>query len=350
MPETAAEPYAIAPCLDVLLRRENLSPALASEFMTAFVAGRVPPASLGAFLAALRAKGETEDELAAFAAVLRAHARRVQAPEGTLDTCGTGGDSSGTFNVSTAVALVVAGMGIPVAKHGNRSVSSNSGSADVLKVLGVNVEAPLEVAEACLREVHIGFFFAPAFHPGMRHAAPVRRELGIRTVFNLLGPLINPAFTARQLMGVFDPAWCEPLARVLQQLGSASVMVVCGAGPGGAGHLDEISTFGPTRIARLHDGVVRGEDFIPASLGLAAPEPKALAADGPEASARTIRAVLDGKPGPAREIVLLNAAAAALVAYRAGDWRAGFDLAAETVDSGRARDTLARLVERANRS
>ncbi len=343
MSSHAQDPLVIKPYLESLLSGVDLDEAAAAAVMAAVVEGRLPAPSMAAFLTALRAKGETEHELAAFAAVLRAHARRVQAPEGTVDTCGTGGDSSGTFNISTAAALVAAGMGIPVAKHGNRSVSSASGSADVLKALGVNIDAPLLIVEKCLREAGIAFLFAPALHPGMKHAAPVRRELGIRTVFNLLGPLSNPAFAKRQVLGVYEPRLCALFARVLAKLGSTDALVVCGAGAGGTGHLDEISTFGPSLIARLRNGEVLEEEFIPASLGLATPGAAALAVDGPEKSAATIRAVLAGQAGPARDVVVLNAAAAAQVAGLASDWKSGMDLAAASIDSGKALRALERL-------
>lgn len=346
----AETPFAVAPHLESLLARRELTPAAAREVMEAIMAGRVGTASMAAFLTALRAKGETENEIAAFASVLREKAVHVQAPPGTLDTCGTGGDRSDTFNISTAVALVVAGTGIPVAKHGNRSVSSRSGSADVLKVLGVNIEAPVPVLERCLREVGLAFLFAPAHHPGLKHAAPVRREMGIRTVFNLLGPLANPALAKRQLLGVFDPQWCEIFARVLKQLGSESAVVVCGVGPGGHACLDEVSTWGPTTIARLRDGEVRHETLDPASLGFQPPLSGALSVDSPEASARMVRTVLDGAKGPARDIVCLNAAAAAQVAGKAGNWQEGLRCAQKSIDDGRANEVLRKLIEESNRS
>jgi anthranilate phosphoribosyltransferase len=341
-------PFAMAPHLEALLAHQELKREAAQEVMEAIMAGRVPPASMAAFLTALRAKGETENEIAAFATVLREKAVHVQAPPGTLDTCGTGGDRSDTFNISTAVALVVAGMGIPVAKHGNRSVSSRSGSADVLKTLGVNIEAPVPVLERCLREVGLAFLFAPAHHPGLKHAAPVRREMGIRTVFNLLGPLANPALARRQLLGVFDPQWCEVFARVLKQLGSDSALVACGIGPGGHACLDEVSTWGPTVIAWLRDGEIRRETVDPRAFGFQPPPPGALSVDGPEASAQVVRSILDGAKGPARDIVCLNAAAAALVAMKAPTWEEGLNCAARAIDEGRAREVLQKLVAVSN--
>lgn len=343
----APTPYAVAALLETALAKRDLAPADARTFMEALIEGRVPPASLAAVLVALRAKGESEAEIAAFAGVMRERSIRVQAPEGTLDTCGTGGDRSETFNISTCTALVAAGMGIPVAKHGNRSLSSKSGSSEVLKVLGVNIEAPVPVIERCLREAGIGFLFAPAMHPGMKHAGPVRRELGIRTVFNLLGPLANPARARRQLLGVFEPRLCEVFARVLQALGSEAALVVCGAGMQG-GWLDEVSTMGPTTIARLHAGAVHVETFDATALSFARPAAQALVAESPEASAAVIRKVLDGQIGSAREIVLANAAAAALAAGRANTWLEGAALAAEALDTGRARKALEDLARLSN--
>jgi anthranilate phosphoribosyltransferase len=350
MPPSDAGTFAVQPLLERLLADQDLEDAAAREFMEAAMAGRVPPSSLAAFLMALRAKGESESELAAFAAVLREKAVRVQAPPGTLDTCGTGGDRSATFNISTAVALTVAGMGVPVAKHGNRSVSSHSGSADALKVLGVNIEASVPVLERCLRECGLAFLFAPAHHPSLKHAAGVRRELGVRTVFNLLGPLANPALARRQLLGVFEPRWCEAFARVLKRLGSEAAVVASGVGPEGRGHLDEVSTWGPTTLAWLKDGQVRTESFEARSLGFAPPPPGSLNVKTPEESARKVREVLAGKPGPAREIVLANAAAAAQVAGRANSWNDGVTLAAEALDGARAAKVLERLIALSNQA
>ncbi|MFH0938157.1 MAG: anthranilate phosphoribosyltransferase [Planctomycetota bacterium] len=342
--DSAAPAYIVAPQLETLLARQNLSTESAIELAQAIIAGRVAQASLGAVLIALRAKGESVEEIAAFAQVMRASAIKVQAPPGTLDTCGTGGDKSGTFNISTATALVVAGMGIPVAKHGGRAVSSSVGSADALKALGVNIEVKPDCVERCIKEAGIGFMFAPAHHPGMKQVAPVRKELGIRTIFNLLGPLSNPAGAKRQLIGVCDRTWCEKFAVVLKLMGSESALVVCGAGPGGIGCLDEVSTFGPTTIARLKDGVITMEELRPESLGLATPMPDALRARSADDSAAIIRGVLSGTQGAARDIVLLNAAAAALAAGKTTSWQDGLSLAARSVDEGRARIALEKLI------
>lgn len=291
----AAPTYNAAPHLETLLARQDLTPEAATEVAEAIIAGKVGEASIAALLMALRIKGESVAEIAAFAKVMRTNATPVQAPPGTLDTCGTGGDRSGTFNISTAAALVAAGMGIPVAKHGGRSVSSSAGSADVLKALGVNTDATPACIEQCIKEAGIGFMFAPAHHPGMKHVAPVRKELGVRTIFNLLGPLANPAGAKLQLLGVCEPAWCEKLAAVLKLLGSESAMVVCGAGPEGLGYLDEVSTFGPTKIARLDNGQVTLEEIEAKTLGFESPRRQDLLVSNAEESAALITAVLNGK-------------------------------------------------------
>lgn len=337
-------PYPLAPHLETLLAGHDLAPAAASEIMEAVIAGRVGPASIAALAIALRVKGESVDEIAAFAAVMRAHAVRIQAPADALDTCGTGGDRSETFNVSTVTALVAAGMGIPVAKHGGRSVSSSTGSADVLKVLGVHAELPPARIARCITETGFGFMFAPSHHPGMRHVAPVRRELGVRTVFNLLGPLVNPAGAERQLIGVCEARLCVVFAHVLQRLGSRGAMIVCGAGRGGVGALDEVSTFGPTDFARLHAGHVTVGRFDPESVGVPLAAASALQAHNAEESAALIRSVLRGEPGPARDIVQLNAAAAALVAGKADDWAGGLRLAQKSIDEGCAQAVLEKVV------
>jgi len=341
-------PYVVTPLLEKLLARHDLAQTEAREIMTVIMQGRLTGPSLAAFLTALRAKGEHETEIAAFAAVLREHAVRIHSPPGTLDTCGTGGDKSATFNISTCTAFVAAGMGIPVAKHGNRSVSSRSGSSEVLKTLRVNLDASLHVLERCLNEARICFLFAPLHHPGMKHAALVRKELGIHTVFNLLGPLANPAGAQCQLLGVFEPRLCEVFAHVLRDLGSIRAMVVCGSGPGGRGYCDEISIFGPTTLVRLEGAAIHKETFDAESVGIPRADAAALSADSPEASAQIIREVLDGKLGPARDIVLLNAAAAAQVCGLEANWPTGLASAAESIDSGKARRALEALVTLSN--
>jgi anthranilate phosphoribosyltransferase len=349
-PAPIPPPFSITPLLEKLSNGQHLDEAQSRAAMNEIIAGRMPPTSLAALLTALRIKGEDESELAAFAATVRAHAVKVTAPEGALDTCGTGGDSGGLFNVSTATALVVAGMGIPVAKHGNRSVSSKTGSADVLKELGVNVDATPAQCETCLKEAGIAFLFAPNFHPGLKHAAPVRKELGVRTVFNLLGPLCNPALAKRQLLGVFHPKWCAPFARVLKKLGSENALVVCGVGAVKGTYIDEVSPFGLTTIAQLKNGSVRTHEFdAKKALGFKLPKLEALSADGAMRSADIITELLDGDEGPPREIVLLNAAAAAQAAGKVVNWKDGWKLAEEAVDSKRAKKALELLVACSNR-
>ena len=298
---SVSDDFNIKPILETLLDRRDLSAEQARSAMEAVIEGRMPPASLAAFALALRMKGESVDELAALASVMRQKAITIQCPPGALDTCGTGGDGSGTFNISTAVALVSAGMGIPVAKHGGRAASGATGSADVLKALGVNVDASPDIVERCIAQAGIGFLFAPVFHPGMRHAAEVRRELGVRTVFNLLGPLSNPAGARRQLIGVSRPEWCEKFALVLQRLGCESAMVVCGAAPGGNAWLDEVSTFGPTTIARLQNGELKIVSLDAAKFGIQPGKLKELVAADAAASAAMIRAVLSGAPSVIRK-------------------------------------------------
>ncbi|MEI6235365.1 MAG: anthranilate phosphoribosyltransferase [Planctomycetota bacterium] len=340
----SAEQFAIKPVLETLFERRDLSRDQARAVMEALIEGRLPQASLAAFATALRLKGESVEELAAFASVMRERAERIQAPPGALDTCGTGGDGAGTFNISTATALVAAGAGIPVAKHGGRSVSSTTGSADVLKELGVNVDATPAQVERCVRDAGIGFLFAQTFHPGMKHAAPVRRELGVRTVFNLLGPLSNPAGATKQLLGVSRPDLCETFARALQVLGSEAAMVVCGTAPDGQGHLDEISTFGPTTVARLLNGVIKVVSIDAEKLGVPRGNPRDMLASGAAESAAIVRAILAGERGSARDIVVLNAAAAIQISGLARTWVEGLKAAEESIDSGKANAALERLV------
>jgi anthranilate phosphoribosyltransferase len=299
--------------------------------------GEVPPARLAAFLVALRMRGETVTEIAAFARVMRERAMPVRTDRPLLiDTCGTGGDGSGTFNISTLAAVVAAAAGAPVAKHGNRSVSSRCGSADLLQGLGIAVDAPVEAVERSIREIGIGFLFAPALHGAMRHAAQVRRDLGLRTVFNLLGPLTNPAGARCQLVGVFDPDRVETLALVLRELGSERAMVVHGDG------LDEITLHAPTRVAELENGQVRTYTLAPEDAGLSRARLKDLAGGDVRENVAIARRVLEGERGPRRDVVLLNAAAALRVAGRSDDLREGAALAARAIDSGEA----ARLLER----
>jgi anthranilate phosphoribosyltransferase len=304
------------------------------------MAGEVPTARLAGILTALRIKGETVDEITGFAAAMRENAVRVDVGRDDLiDTCGTGGDGTGTINISTATALLAAAMGIPVAKHGNRAVSSRSGSADVLEALGVKIDLSPEEAATAINDVGIGFLFAPKLHPAMKHAMPARRELGVRTVFNVLGPLTNPAGAQRQLMGVYDPALCEPICRVLAELGSERAFVVHGAGG-----LDEVSPVGETRVASLAEGKVTVFTFAPDEAGITPCSLSDLAGGTPEENAESIRAIFAGENSPRSDAVLLNTGFAAVVAGRAENVRDGVEAARATIADGSAVRLLATLV------
>lgn len=319
----------------------DLTPVEAGGVMEEIMRGAATPAQIGGFLTALRMKGETVAEIAAFARAMRAAAVPVSlpAPEARVDTCGTGGDGAGTFNISTAAAFVAAGAGVSVVKHGNRGVSSRCGSADVLEALGVSVAIPPDRVPEILAIAGIAFLFAPAYHPAMRYARSARQEIGIRTVFNLLGPLTNPARAGAHLLGVYDPRLTVPVARVLGDLGVERAMVVHGAG------LDEIATAGPTTVAELRDGAVRTYTLDCTEFGIPRSPVDALRGGGPEENARILLCVLSGDGGPAREIVLLNAGAAIYLGGKAGDVARGVALAEASIDSGAALDRLHRLIE-----
>ncbi|HIC89301.1 MAG TPA: anthranilate phosphoribosyltransferase [Anaerolineae bacterium] len=324
-----------------LLDGEDLSAAEAEAAMNEIMAGEATSAQIGAFLTALRMKGETVEEITGCARAMRSNARPVpHTRDGSLvDTCGTGGDRAGTFNVSTTAAFVVAGHGVPVAKHGNRSVSSKCGSADVLEALGLDLSLSAKQVAACIDQVGIGFLFAPVFHPAMKHAIGPRRELGVRTVFNILGPLTNPAGATRQVIGVYDPALTEPMAHVLGELGARSAFVVHGAGG-----LDELSTLGTNRVSWLHNGQVTTFQLDPSDLGL----PRASLADlrGGDATenAQILRRILSGREqGPKRDVVLLNAAAA--LATDSNDWTTALAQARISLDSGAALRKLDDLIQ-----
>jgi anthranilate phosphoribosyltransferase len=330
----------IQACLSKLLERTDLSRGEAYAAMLEIMEGKVTPALMAGFLVALRMKGETVEEVTGFAEAMREKMTPVTPTvRPLLDTCGTGGDKLKTFNISTAVAFVAAGAGAAVAKHGNRAVSGVCGSADVLEALGVNFNLnPQQIAD-CIDEVGIGFMFAPGLHPAMKHAMPVRREMGVRTVFNLLGPLANPARAEAQVLGVYSPALTESHARVLKNLGSQSALVVHGMGG-----LDEISTIGPTQISQLADGGVSTRTISPEDFGLsrAAIEDLRSGSDAQQ-NAEMLIEVLQGKSGPRRDAVLLNAAGALIAAGKAADFPAGLEMAAEAVDSGRALQKLEAL-------
>lgn len=322
-----------------VVQSTDLTESEMMEVMDEVMTGEASPAQIASFITALRMKGETVSEITGAARVMREKATRITAPgENVVDTCGTGGDESMTFNISTAAAFVTAGAGVTVAKHGNRSVSSRCGSADVLKALGVNIEAEVERVERCLREAGIGFLFAPMLHGAMKYAAPVRKELGIRSIFNVLGPLTNPAGATRQLLGVYDPALTDILAKVLGNLGSEHAFVVRGSDG-----LDEITLTGETRVTELKGGSIRTYHIKPEDFGFARCSPEDLKGGDPEVNAGIILDVLNGKKGPARDIVLLNSAAAIVAGGKAGRIEEGVALAHGSIDSGEALGRLEKL-------
>ncbi|GLS00399.1 anthranilate phosphoribosyltransferase [Brevundimonas denitrificans] len=330
------------PLLAKLVDGRILSADEAHAFFAACLRGEPTPAQIAAAVTALRIRGETVEEIAAFATAMREAARTLDHPYDAIDTCGTGGDGQHTFNISTAAALVLAGAGLKVAKHGNRAMSSKSGSSDVLSVLGVNLQASPAQQRRSLDEAGIAFLFAPAYHGAMRHVGPVRAEIGFRTVFNLLGPLSNPAGAKRQVMGVYDPRLLEPLAEVLGRLGATRAWTVHGQG------LDELTTTGETEVAEWKDGAVRRFTVTPEDAGLPRADLDSLRGGDAEENAMALRALLDGAKGPYRDIVLLNAAAALVVADRAADLAEGAAQAAAVIDDGRAAKALADLVEATN--
>ncbi len=311
----------------------------ATQGFEIMMSGNATPSQMGAFLMALRVRGETIEEITAAAIVMRARAAHIAAPADAIDVVGTGGDAVGTHNISTATALVVAATGVPVAKHGNRALSSRSGTADALTALGVNIECPFPLIEHAIAEAKIGFMMAPRHHSAMKHVAGTRVEMGTRTIFNLLGPLSNPAGVRRQLVGVFDGKWVEPIARTLGNLGSTKAWVVHGAGG-----VDELSTVGASRVAEFADGKVRTFEVTPEDAGLARATLADLKGGTPPENAQAIRDLLAGAKGALRDVVLLNAAGALIVADKVGSLRDGAALAAKAIDSGAARATLDRLV------
>ena len=341
----------ITEAVRALVDRRDLTRIEAAAAMEAIMTGAATGAQIGAFLTALRMKGETVEELIGFAQVMRQKVVRIRARgddvtgmsgtdrEMLIDTCGTGGDATGTFNVSTATAFVVAGTGLRVAKHGNRSVSSLCGSADVVETLGISLELPPDKITRCLDEVGIGFLYAPLLHTAMKHVMPARREMGVRTVFNMLGPLTNPAAANAQIIGVYAASLTEPLARVLAELGTVRAFVVHGAD-----NLDEISNTGASRVSEVREGAVRTYVVQPEDFGMARASIKDLAGGDREQNAEIIRAVLGGEPGPRRDIVLMNAAAALVAGARARDLKDGVAVAAQSIDSGGARGKLDALV------
>lgn len=337
---------AFKPLLALLADGATLSDADADLFFAACLRGETTPAQIGAAVTAMRMRGETVGEIAACARALRAEALTLDHPYEVIDTCGTGGDGAHTLNISTAAALVVAGAGVKVAKHGNRALSSKSGSSDVLAALRVNIAATPEQSRRALDDAGVCFLFAPAHHRAMAHVTPVRVELGFRTVFNLLGPLSNPAGAKRQVLGVYSPRLLEPLARVLGMLGAERAWTVHGDG------LDEMTVSGPTQVvewrADAHGGGLRLFTITPEAVGLPRSPVEALRGGSPEENAAALLALLDGRTGPYRDVVLLNAAAALLIADAVETLRDGVEAAAAAIDDGRARAALAGLVEASN--
>ncbi len=325
-----------------------LTPAQAKQAFEIIMSGEATASQMGGFLMALRVRGETVDEITAAASVMRDKALHVQAPADAIDTCGTGGDDSGSLNISTGAAFVVAACGVPVAKHGNRALSSKTGSAEVLVALGVNIETSPEIVSECIGKAGLGFMMAPRHHGAMKHVGPTRVELGTRTIFNLLGPLSNPAGARRQLIGVFARQWVEPLAQVLGNLGSQAAWVVHGSDG-----LDELTTTGPSYVAALENGpngtkIVRSFEISPSDAGLPLAQPVDLQGGDSEANANAIRNLLAGKHHPYRDIVLLNSAAALIVAGKVGDLKAGVSLAAAAIDTGAAAMVLEKLIAVSN--
>lgn len=317
--------------INLIVGNISLSEAEMAECMTEIMEGRATDAQIGAFLAALRIKGETVEEITGAARIMREKATKIKAPEGVVDTCGTGGDMSGTFNISTTTAIVVAASGIPVAKHGNRSVSSQSGSADVLEALGIKIDLSPEKVEKCLFETGFGFLFAPLFHPAMKFAVGPRREMGIRTIFNILGPLTNPAGARHQILGVFADKLTGPLASVLGNLGAVDAMVVHGEDG-----LDEITICDGTRVSRYRNGEVETSYITPEDFGFNRADSKDLAGGDKHRNAAITISVLNGEQGPRRDIVLINSAAAIVSAGVTEDFINAIDIAAESIDSGKA--------------
>ncbi len=329
----------LKPYLALVAEGKTLSQEEAEAAFAIIMDGEACDAQIGAFLMGLRLRGESVEEITAAAHMLRARAATIEAPDDAIDTCGTGGTAKGSFNISTASALVTASCGVPVAKHGNRAQTSKSGSADVLAALGVNIEAEPALLQLALQQANFCFLMAPRHHAAMRHVANVRREIGTRTIFNLVGPLANPAGAKRQLVGVFDKAWVEPLAHVLDRLSLERAWVVHGCDG-----MDEITTTGPTFVAELKEGSVSCFEVTPEEAGLSLAAPEDLLGGEAEKNAAMMRALLGGESGSLRDIVLLNSAAALVIAGRAEDLATGVELAARAIDEGRSLATLEKLV------
>ncbi|MFH1985353.1 MAG: anthranilate phosphoribosyltransferase [Pseudomonadota bacterium] len=325
--------------LQLIIKRQDLTSSQMAEMISEVLSGTVTDAQIGAMMAALATKGETYAELAGAAQAMRRKAARIQAPGQTVvDTCGTGGDGASTFNISTTTAFVVAGCGVIVAKHGNRSVSSQCGSADLLEALGVKLDVDPEIVEEALQEIGIGFLFAPVFHGAMRYAAPARKQIGLRSIFNMLGPLTNPAGANCQLLGVYAPELTEMFAKALQELGARRALVVHGHDG-----LDEISVCAPTRVSELNDGMIKTYDLSPETYFGEPADPASMTGGGPAQNADITRRILTGETGPRRNVVMFNAGAALMAAGKVDTVKAGIAMAAAAIDSGAAMHKLEAL-------
>ena len=334
---------ALKPLLAKVADANTLNADEAEAAFDIIMSGQATDAQIGAFLMALRVRGETVDEITGAVRTMRAKALAVKAPDGAIDVVGTGGDGSGTYNISTAAAIVVAACGVPVAKHGNKALSSKSGAADVLAALGVNLDADLGLVEKSIAEAGIGFMMAPRHHSAMKYVGPARVEMGTRTLFNLLGPLSNPAGVKRQFTGVFAKDWVEPLAQVLKNLGCEAAWVVHGADG-----LDEMTTTGASFVAQLKDGEITTFEVTPDDAGLAEAKPEDLKGGDAATNAAALNAVLNGDPGPYRDVVVYNAAGALIVAGKAGDLKQGGVLAAAAIDGGKAKEGLEKMIAISN--
>jgi anthranilate phosphoribosyltransferase len=334
---TAAERF--RPHFEKVAGGGSLNENEAAAAFDAIMEGGIAEVQLAGFLVAMKARGETVDEITGAVRAMRSKMRKVSAPTGAIDIVGTGGDAKGTYNISTASAFVLAGAGVPVAKHGNRAVSSKSGAADVLESLGIDLGMTPEKAELCLKETGVAFLFAPTYHPAMRHAAPVRQGLKLRTIFNLLGPLANPAETKRQIIGVFSDAWVAPLAEVMRRLGAEHVWVVHGHDG-----LDELSTTGTTHVAELKDSKIREFSVEPSNAGVAQVKLADILCGPASESAVAINSLFSGAKGPFRDVVLLNSAAAFVIAGKASSLAEGAELAAASIDEGNAAAALEKLI------
>jgi len=333
----------LKPLIARVANGEALTAEQSARAFDIMMSGEATPSQIGGFLMALRVRGETVDEISGAVQTMRDKMLRVDAPGNAMDIVGTGGDGSGTYNISTCTAFVVAANGVPIAKHGNRALSSKSGAADALMALGINIDLSAEQIARCIREAGIGFMFAPAHHAAMKHVGASRVELGTRTIFNILGPLSNPAGTHRQLIGVFAKQWLEPVAQTMKNLGAEHIWVVHGSDG-----LDEITTTGPTYVAELKNGDIRTFEISPGDAGIATATADDLKGGEAEENAAAIRKVLSGEKGAFRDIVLMNAGASLVVAEKAADLKSGVDLAASLIDNGAAMKTLDKLIEISN--